>query len=117
MKLTEAQFQKQVIDLAQLWGWRVAHFRPARTATGWRTPVSADGAGFPDLVIAKGGLLIFAELKTKTGRMSPAQTLWLDALGPTTQARLVTLWRPADWPAIERAITRGEWDLPSEDTK
>jgi hypothetical protein len=53
-----------VIDLPHLLGWRAAHFRPARTATGWRTPVAADGAGFPDLVPAKSGLpVIFAETK------------------------------------------------------
>jgi hypothetical protein len=28
-----------VIELAKLRGWRTAHFRPARTAHGWRTAV------------------------------------------------------------------------------
>jgi hypothetical protein len=56
---TEREFQRQVIDLARLLGWRCAHFRPGRTARGWRTPVQADGAGFPDLqpVRARDGLL------------------------------------------------------------
>ncbi len=46
----EADFQAQVIDLLHLHGWVVAHFRPARTAKGWITPVAADGAGFLDLL-------------------------------------------------------------------
>jgi hypothetical protein len=46
----EQSFQSVVIEVARLTGWRVAHFRAARTAHGWRTPVTADGAGWPDLV-------------------------------------------------------------------
>lgn len=44
---TEIQWQAQVIELAHILGWTVAHFRPALTKHGWRTPVQADGAGFP----------------------------------------------------------------------
>jgi hypothetical protein len=106
--VTEAEFQKQVIDLAQLFRWRVAHFRPARTAKGWRTPVAADGAGFPDLVLAKEGRLIFAELKAEKGRVSEAQALWLESLGPSTEDRLVVVWRPSDWDSIERVIRGNE---------
>ena len=47
--MSERELQDAVIQLARLLGWRVAHFRPAMTTRGWRTPVSADGAGFPDL--------------------------------------------------------------------
>mgnify|MGYP003677610739 FL=1 len=78
--ISEAQFQKQVIQLAQLLGWRVAHFRAAQTSRGWRTPVAADGAGFPDLVLARRGQLIFAELKTQRGKLSNAQECWQEAL-------------------------------------
>jgi len=35
--LSEADFESRVVDFARLLGWRVAHFRPARTAKGWRT--------------------------------------------------------------------------------
>lgn len=48
--ISEAELQSAVIELARTLGYRVAHFRAARTAQGWRTPVEADGAGFPDLV-------------------------------------------------------------------
>ncbi len=33
-KHTEADFQKSVIQFAQLHGWRVAHFQPVQTVTG-----------------------------------------------------------------------------------
>jgi hypothetical protein len=101
-RLSERAFQRQVIEFAQLHSWRVAHFRPGQTAHGFRTAVEGDGAGFPDLVLARAGELIFAELKTETGRVSPAQQGWLDELDG--QGREVYLWRPAMWPEIERRL-------------
>ena len=38
--MTEREFQQQVTDLAELYGWAWAHFRPAQPTKGWRTPVS-----------------------------------------------------------------------------
>lgn len=101
--MNERELQKGVIDCARLFGWRVAHFRPAQTARGWRTPVEADGAGFPDLVLVRDGRLIFAELKGDSGRLSEAQTAWLVALEVVNVAHVcgpcieVYRWKPADW--------------------
>src|SRR4051794_27414866 len=58
----EAVFQDQVIEIAHIYRWRVAHFRPAQTSRGWRTPVAADGMGFPDLVLIRQPEMIIAEL-------------------------------------------------------
>lgn len=115
MKLTEAQFQIQVVQLAQLLKWHVAHFRPARVIVQgketWRTPVSGNGAGFPDLCMARAGLVIFAELKTDRGKLSPLQMDWLDALGGPAAAKgsrhRCYVWRPRDWPEIERVLKAG----------
>lgn len=111
VKLTEKQFQRQVIELAQLCGWRVAHFRPAMVrAEGGKvkyvTPVQADGKGFPDLVLAhaKRRQLVFAELKTDTRRTTFEQDMWLKALAAAGAD--VFCWRPADWSFIE-AVLRG----------
>ena len=105
LTVTEAQLQAAVIDLAHLCGWLVAHFRPARTQQGWRTPVSADGAGFPDLVMVRGDRLVVAELKAKRGRVSPDQQAWLDAFSQVPSVE-VHLWRPSDWDTIEATLTR-----------
>ena len=105
--LTEAQFQEQVIDLARLAGWRVAHFRTARTAKGWRTPVAADGAGFPDLLLARGGCLLIAELKSEQGRLSTEQRAWLISLRAVPGID-VRVWRPSDWPVIQQTLTSKE---------
>jgi len=96
--ICEADLQQAVIDLAHLLRWRVAHFRPAMTRGRWSTPVSGDGAGFPDLVLVRDGHIIFAELKAAKGRVRPEQTEWLNALlladGPTVRTYT---WRPDDW--------------------
>jgi hypothetical protein len=88
--VTEAELQACVIDLAHVYGWKVAHFRPAQTSKGWRTPVGADGKGFPDLVMAKLNHLIIVELKSDRGKLTDAQQEWIYALD-------ATVWTPADW--------------------
>lgn len=101
--LTEQQFQGQVIDLARTLGWKVAHFRPAQTARGWRTPVAADGAGFPDLILVR-DRVIAAELKTQTGRVKDHQADWLQAF--TAAGAEAYLWRPNDVETIIETLRR-----------
>jgi hypothetical protein len=104
--MTEAELSDSVVELAHLFGWRVAHFRPARTAGGWRTPVSADGAGWPDLTMVRGSRLVFCELKSRSGKLSDGQQVWLDVLSAVGE---VHVWRPEHWTdgTIERVL-RGE---------
>lgn len=114
--LTERDFMRQVTDLAELRGWSWAHFRPAMTEKGWRTPVSGPlGAGWPDLVLVnpEKARLIFAELKSARGKESVAQTAVLDALEtvairfggvPGAGGVEVHVWRPADWSTIEAVL-------------
>jgi hypothetical protein len=122
--VTEDEFQSAVIELAQRLGWLVAHFRPARTEHGWRTAVSGDGLGFPDLVLVRNTRLLFVELKSERGRVRPEPALWLAALEVVAAAArgavaavdpgvapnvaglavAVHVWRPSDWPAVEREL-------------
>lgn len=92
--MTEAELLDAIVVLARILGWSVAHFRPARTEHGWRTAMSGD-KGFPDLVLAKAGRTIFAELKSDAGRVAPEQNLWIDAL--SGGCNLVAVWRPKHW--------------------
>lgn len=103
--MTEAAFQQQVIELAQLLGYRVAHFRPARTEQGWRTPVAADGKGFPDLVLVGHGRVIFAELKSDRGRLTGDQEVWLYHLAQTPAEAYC--WRPTDFDEIQEVLRAG----------
>ncbi len=92
--ITEREFQRQVTDAAELFGWSWVAWRPAMTAKGWRTPVSGPlGKGWPDLTLVRDDRLIFAELKSQDGRLTPAQRDVLDLLGHTAE---VHVWRPSD---------------------
>lgn len=100
----ERDLLAQVIQVAAIYGWRSAHFRPARTKKGrWITAVQGDGKGWPDLVLChqKKGRLMFIELKTATGKVSPEQHAWFDALREVTfrcsPVVRMYLIRPADF--------------------
>ena len=102
---TERHFQTRVVDLARSLGWRVVHFRPARTATGWVTAIQGD-KGFPDTVLARQGTVWFWELKRERGGRTDAdQEAWGEALG----SRYRSL-RPSDWEWIVGALTVGGRD-------
>ena len=82
--MTEAQLQAAVIALAKALGWMVYHTHDSRKSE----------AGFPYLVIVKRQVL-YREIKTETGGLTPAQSQWLAALANADQD--VTVWRPVDW--------------------
>ena len=102
--MTEQQLQDAVAGMARALGWRVAHARPASTERGWRTPWEYDGKGFPDLTMARGHRLVFAELKAGRNKLEPEQELWLELLGQCCHE--VFVWRPEDWTSglIERVL-------------
>lgn len=101
--LSEADFMAQVIELAHLYRWRVAHFRAAMTSRGWRTPVQADGAGFPDLLLLRGSRIVAAELKRERGsRPTDDQLAWLAAFAEAGVESF--LWRPADFDQIVEVL-------------
>jgi hypothetical protein len=90
--MSEAQFQRRVIETAKWYGWLVHHSRPARNSDGsWSTPIDGD-PGLPDLVLARDGVVLLVELKKDKGRPSKGQLKWLAALGVHGR-----LWRPANW--------------------
>jgi len=99
--ISEKDFQKQVIEFAHLRNWKVAHFRPARVIVNgketWRTPVSANGEGFPDLVLARRRVVLFREVKTEAGKASDEQLAWLQEVGGK-------IWRPSMWAMIEKEL-------------
>ena len=91
--ISEKIFMESIIDLARSTGWMVYHTYDSRRST----------AGFPDLVMTKHKRLVIAEIKTETGKTSPAQDQWLETLR-TARGVKVKLWRPSDWPEIERTL-------------
>ncbi len=103
LTVAESAFQSQLIEVAHLCGWRVAHFRPARTAHGWRTPVAADGQGFPDLILVRDRVVV-AELKAGKGRVRPAQDAWLEAFRVAGVEAYV--WKPSDFDEAVAVLRR-----------
>lgn len=91
--VSEADLQRAVLDLARLHRLRVHHCRPARHGERWATPITGH-RGFPDLVIVGRGGVLWAELKSQTGRLSVDQVLWAETL--TTAGQTHVTWRPSD---------------------
>jgi hypothetical protein len=95
--MTERELQAQVIDLARMLGYLVWHCYDSRRSE----------PGFPDLVMVheRSGALIFAELKSTSGRLTPEQDRWLRALALRGAA---FVWRPAELRdgSIARALLR-----------
>lgn len=104
--LDEAAFTRRVLELAAGRGWLRFHARPARTRSGWRTPVAGDGVGFPDLVLVRGGRLVVAELKAGRNAPTAAQRRWLAALAAAGAE--VYVWKPRDWPAVLAALAKDD---------
>ena len=102
-KMSEKQLSQNVMDMARSLGWMTY-----RTWNSQRSP-----AGYPDLTLihADTGRVIWAELKTMTGRVSPAQIEWLGALREVARDRGLEVheWRPTHWldGTIENVL-RGE---------
>ena len=92
--VTEKDFMESVVELARLTGWLCYHTHDARRSE----------PGFPDLAMTRGGRVVFAELKSDKGKVSPAQREWLTALASCPGVE-VFVWRPADWDEIERTLT------------
>ncbi len=102
IEMTEAVLQTRVIDLARTFGWLVNHARPARKLDGsWSTPIQGD-KGFPDLVLVRPPFTMFVELKSEKGKLTPEQTVWLEALEKCGHDARV--WRPSDMREIEETL-------------
>lgn len=111
----ERDFMKRVITWAVMNGWLVCHIsdRPPNLES---FDFRQFEVGFPDLVMTRDGVLIFAELKSQKGRIQKTQQLWIDALREVEVHAMdahdffwvrTVIWRPADWPEIEKLLARG----------
>lgn len=90
---TERNLREQVRSLCGIYGWKMAF-----TQYSLRSP-----KGFPDLVLLRPPRLIFAELKSETGKTRPDQDAWLDTLRELPGAE-VFLWRPTDIEQIAEVL-------------
>jgi hypothetical protein len=91
--LSEAAFQAKVVALAVDNGFEVYHTFDSRRSA----------PGYPDLVIAKPGRLIVAELKVGRNKPTPAQEKWLRLYESIPGVR-VFRWRETDWSEIRKEL-------------
>ncbi len=90
--LTEAQFQRQVVDLAELYGYRCHHpWISIHSSSGW-----------PDIALFRPGRFLLAELKTQRGKLSPAQHDTIDLL--RLAGVEVHIWRPSQLEEIREIL-------------
>lgn len=90
--MSEKHFLQQVRSLCRLLHYECYHtYRSTRSEPG-----------FPDLVIAGHGRVLFAELKTERGRLTDPQQRWLNTLRECGAE--VYLWRPSDWEQIVQIL-------------
>lgn len=131
--MSESEFTSKIIGLCRQTGWKVTHFKaaPNRTGRGRKYITHLEGhKGYPDLTMARDGVVIFAELKSAKGSLRAEQREWLAAftvpeflddgswIPPHKLAELTardqlrpgehypTVWRPCDWPHIVQTLTQ-----------
>ena len=102
----EEALQSKVLALAKLYGWQRHHQRAGYQpgTQRWISAISGE-PGYPDLVLVRGNRLIFAELKSDKGRLSPGQKEWIALLQGIPSIE-VYVWRPKDWDEIEATLKR-----------
>ena len=94
-RMSEADWQRRVVDTALRTGWMCHHVPPIEAARGgWFTPEQGH-TGFPDWVFARDGVVLICELKSETGVVEQNQKPWLQHLGDHVQ-----VWRPRDWDTL-----------------
>lgn len=91
---SEAEFQAEVVELAEAQGWRCYHTFDSRRSD----------PGFPDLVLVRGVVLVFLEIKSAKGRVEPEQKGWI---GDLKRVKIVDadIVRPSDWDQIVAILT------------
>lgn len=101
---TEAQFQAQVVELAELLGWTVNHTRRSVGKGGrWTTATSV--VGYPDLTCwhPRQRRVLFVELKSEAGKLTPEQEAVLASLAAAGQE--VAVWRPSDLETAQSVLS------------
>lgn len=96
-RMTEAEFQKQVLEWARRGNWLCHHTHDSRFQE-WGTD-----RGFPDLVLVRPPRVLFVELKREKGNVTSNQALWIFKLEncPGIEAYI---WRPTDGDEVKRVL-------------
>ena len=99
--MTEDELLQAVTDAATFMGWRWHHIRRSDKA------LQMGHSGFPDLVLARAGVVVFLELKRLNGIPTPDQLAWLDAINGAAPGPNATLHEHAMEAAREHIMSAG----------
>ncbi len=92
--ISEKEFQALVIQMAKDFGWKmIYHTHNSRKSA----------AGFPDLILIRGDLMLAAELKVGANTPTPAQEDWLLAFERVRRVES-RLWYPKDLNTIRELL-------------
>lgn len=108
-ELSEREFQAHVLAVAKRNGWLWFHDAATNAPrVCWSCKAPARGprnaSGLPDLLLVREDRILWAELKAQDGTTTPEQREWIARLRAAGQT--VYVWRPADWPVIEKVLAR-----------
>ena len=92
-RLSEKEYQAQILELACTLGWIYIHAYDSRRST----------PGFPDLVLARAPRVIFAEIKRDGLVLSLAQEVWGGELAQCPGVEYY-VWRPSDWDSVVEVL-------------
>ena len=93
--MSEKDLLQSVRDLAALRGWLAYHTFDSRRSE----------PGFPDVVLAhRSRGVVFVELKSEGGQLTPPQALWLATLAAAGAEVMVV--RPRDLLDLDERLTR-----------
>lgn len=120
VRAKELACEASILEAAQIAGWRRHGERAAMGKTkGYRTPIKGE-PGWPDLVLARRGQIVAAELKRDPNEPTDAQIAWLNVLDNPPHVVALVLWvpeqmdefntrlfnRPFSWVPLERTLGR-----------
>lgn len=88
--MLEETYQNQIIAIAKTHGWLVYHTHDSRRSA----------PGFPDLVLVRGTVILFLEVKRESGVVSESQSTWMEALRKVTTVDAAVV-RPRDYDQVE----------------
>lgn len=104
-RATELACEDTIVRAAKLGGWRVHAERASRTASGRHATAIKGHKGWPDLVLAREGIVIVAELKRKPNKVEDDQRAWLSQLNAAVPT--FVWWVPEQLDMVTAALAAG----------
>ena len=110
LHLSEAAFQRQIVELAELQGWHVWFDPPPLPCRNCgAVTVDPRRRGYPDLEILRGAVMLRLELKSEKGRARDEQKAYIGRLKLVQQV-YADIVRPADFDSVADVLkARALW--------